>query len=131
MPSPQGMNVTGAPCVVGPLWQRSTEHRQTKNMASQIKQNDWKKHQSVAAICKCDGRQCQHQFCPGKLQKWSNGGKKAHQTEYRCVQCTVEQGQPVFLCNNTKVIDGEQMVVLCHMKCHAQKSKETSTNDDA
>ena len=130
-PSPAGRNHTGVPRVLAPQWSKSTAYKQKKNMASQIKKSDWKKHQSVATVCpKKNGVYCSYQFCPGRKRKWENGRKKACYTTHRCVQCSVEQGQPVFLCNTTKVEDGVKKVVHCHMKCHAQICKETSTNDD-
>ena len=125
----EGESPTTTTTTTTTTWHKSTAYKQKKNMYSQIKQNDWRKHQSNATICDNDGKYCQYEFCPGKFRKGVKR-KRPYPTKYRCVQCSVEQGKPVYLCNNIKVIDGVQKVMLCHMKYHTQLFSEASTNGD-
>ena len=65
-PSPAGRNHSQTPRTFAEPWHKSTAYKQKKNMTKQIGLQDWRKHQSVATVCKNDGQYCQYQFCPGK-----------------------------------------------------------------
>ena len=75
----------------------------------------WGSHQSVATVCKNDGGNCRYDGCPG-LDR-NNKRRRSYPTRYQCLQCSIEKGYPVYLCNTTKKrADGTYFAVLCHMK---------------
>ena len=95
-------------------------HRQKISFNKRLKNNQWRSHQSVATICKNDGGNCQYDWCPGLLRQ--NKRKRSYPTRYRCSQCSISKGHPVYLCNTTKKKDdGTYWAVLCHMKYHEQQ----------
>ena len=98
-------------------WNRSTTYRQKISFNKRLKNNQWISHQSVATVCKNDGGNCQYNWCPGLLRQ--NKRKRSYPTRYRCSQCSIAKGHPVYLCNTTKKKDdGTYWAVLCHMKYH-------------
>ena len=93
----------------------TTAHSQTP-----LSPDAWRSHQSVATVCKNDGGNCQYDWCPGLLRQ--NKRKRSYPTRYRCSQCSISKGCPVYLCNTTKKKDdGTYWAVLCHMKYHEQQ----------
>ena len=91
-----------------------------KGNLTTLKNNRWRSHQSVATVCKNDGGNCQYDWCPGLVRQ--NKRKRSYPTRYRCSQCSISKGHPVYLCNTTKKKDdGTYWAVLCHMKYHEQQ----------
>ena len=67
---------------------------------------------------------CKYHKCPGK-----NTGakrKRTYKTVFQCEVCTVENGFPFFLCNFTKNVGGNLVVVDCHTAYHAEMCYDTS-----
>ena len=90
----------------------------------------WGSHQSVATVCKNDGGNCRYDGCPG-LDR-NNKRRRSYPTRYQCLQCSIEKGYPVYLCNTTKKrADGTYFAVLCHMKYHEQQFGAVNAGDSS
>jgi hypothetical protein len=68
------------------------------------------------------GNHCRYKKCPGlKIKRKTI---RAYRTIYQCEQCTIEKGTPFWLCHTTKMIDGTNTVVSCHLRYHAEREKK-------
>ena len=127
--TPRGRNHARTP-LSPELWNRSTAYRQRVAFSNSLKNNQWRSHQSVASICKNDGGNCQYDCCPGLLR--TNKRKRSYPTRYRCIECSIAKGTPVYLCNTTKKrADGTYFAVLCHMKYHEQQFGAVNAGDSS
>ena len=59
---------------------------------------------------------CKYIKCPG----FNTGAKRprAYPSKYVCEQCSMEKGSDFWLCNSTKDVDGNLVVVDCHTAYH-------------
>ena len=59
---------------------------------------------------------CKYNNCPGK----NSGAKRArtYKSKYVCEECSLEKGIDFWLCNSTKDVDGNVVVVDCHTAYH-------------
>ena len=67
---------------------------------------------------------CKYNKCPGK-----NTGakrKRAYMSKYACEDCSLEKGADFFLCNSTKSVGGNLVVVDCHTAYHVEKKLYTA-----
>ena len=67
---------------------------------------------------------CKYHKCPGK-----NTGakrKRPYMSKYACEGCGLEKGIDFWLCNSTKDVDGNLVVVDCHTAYHVQKKLYTA-----
>ena len=68
---------------------------------------------------------CKYNKCPGK-----NTGakrKRAYMSKYACEDCSLEKGADFFLCNSTKSVGGNLVVVDCHTAYHVEKKLYETT----
>ncbi|OEU11919.1 hypothetical protein FRACYDRAFT_245042 [Fragilariopsis cylindrus CCMP1102] len=67
---------------------------------------------------------CKYHNCPVK-----NTGakrKRAYMSKYACEDCSLEKGVDFFLCNSTKSVGGNLVVVDCHTAYHVEKKLYTA-----
>ena len=67
---------------------------------------------------------CKYHKCPGK-----NTGakrKRAYKSKYACEECSLEKGSDFWLCNSTKELNGNLVVVDCHTAYHVEKKLYTA-----
>ena len=84
-------------------------------------------HISVPVVVKGNNASsyCKYKNCPGK-----NTGakrKRAYKSKYACEECGLEKGIDFFLCNSTKDVDGNLVVVDCHTAYHVEKKLYETT----
>ena len=69
---------------------------------------------------------CKYKKCPGK----NSGAKRArtYKSKYVCEECSLKKGDNFWLCNSTKDVDGNLVVVDCHTAYHVEKEIICSTS---
>jgi hypothetical protein len=128
-PSPPGRNGTGAVHAGTPrsasVCSRSV-YKQQQAFKRRKKEHNWRCHQSVPNIVAGSGPICMYKKCPGfKIKKDT---VRAHQTKYRCEECSIDKGIEFWLCNTVKGVEGSKKIVNCHQKYHIEMCMETSTS---
>jgi hypothetical protein len=77
-----------------------------------------RRHPSVAMIMK-NNPHCTYKKYPGlNIEKEKT---RTYKTNYRCEECSVDEGTNVWLCNTVKNVDGKQKKIECHIRYHAEK----------
>ena len=66
---------------------------------------------------------CKYKKCPGL----NTGAKqpRPYRSKYVCEECSLEKGDDFWLCNSTKDVDGNLVVVDCHTAYHVEKKLYT------
>ena len=67
---------------------------------------------------------CKYIKCPG----FNTGAKRAraYSSKYACEECSLEKGDNFFVCNSTKNVGGNLVVVDCHTAYHVEKKLYTA-----
>ncbi|OEU07038.1 hypothetical protein FRACYDRAFT_252509 [Fragilariopsis cylindrus CCMP1102] len=68
---------------------------------------------------------CKYKKCPGLNSAAKR--PRAYRAKYVCEECTMEKGSNFWLCNSTKEVDGNLVVVDCHTAYHVDKKFYTTT----
>ena len=58
---------------------------------------------------------CMYKKCPGWNIKQKT--RRAHRTNYKCEECTIEKGNDMWLCNTVK----SGKAIECHIRYHSEK----------
>ena len=62
------------------------------------------------------------------FEYWSKKRKRPYKSKYACEECSLEKGDDFWLCNSTKDVDGNVVVVDCHTAYHVEKKLYTTTS---
>ena len=95
---------------------RAIRRRQTifKRM---LEQQPWRSHQPLS-MPKRQGNYCMYELCPGNKGS-SKRQRRGYQTKSVCEECTITNGEDLWLCNGTrKTKDGRYQSLYCHIMYH-------------
>jgi hypothetical protein len=67
---------------------------------------------------------CMYKNCSGLRIKKKI--MRLHRTKFQCEECSIDKGTDFWLCNTIKLIDGQNKIVNCHMRYHADMCIETT-----
>ena len=95
---------------------RAIRRRQTifKRM---LEQQPWRSHQPLS-MPKRQGNYCMYELCPGNKGS-SKRQRRGCRTKSVCEECTLTNGEPLWLCNGTRrTKDGKYQSLYCHIMYH-------------
>ena len=118
---------TGTPQTpVSGLGPRAFQYRQVA-FKLQKERQPGRNHISVPVVVKKNRATsyCKYNKCPG-LDTGAKR-KRPYRSKYACEECGLEKGDDFFLCNSTKEINGNLVVVDCHTAYHVEKKLYETT----
>ncbi|OEU06056.1 hypothetical protein FRACYDRAFT_256571 [Fragilariopsis cylindrus CCMP1102] len=123
--SPTTVHTATSQTPVSDLGARALRYRKAASKLQKERQPG-RNHISVPVVVKKNTATsyCKYHKCPGK-----NTGakrKRAYMSKYACEDCSLEKGADFFLCNSTKSVGGNLVVVDCHTAYHVEKKLYTA-----
>ena len=97
---------------------RAMRRRQT-SLKRMLEQQPWRSHQPLS-MPKRQGNYCMYEFCPGsKGSEDKKRQRRGCRTKSVCEECTITNGEQLWLCNGTrKTKDGQYQSLYCHIMYH-------------
>ena len=124
--SPTTVHTATPQTPVSDLGARALRYRKAASKLQKERQPG-RNHISVPVVVKKNRATayCKYHNCPGK--NTGSKRKRAYRSKYVCEECSLEKGIDFFLCNSTKDVDGNLVVVDCHTAYHVEKKLYETT----